>query len=280
MTPHARIVTLEALMKSVALGDFAAHFGFLTSFHAQVTVFEQQNKTLKMNKEIHAMTLAKTRILLDVFHSIELPVTESFINSIIIALEQRGVLVGELIEFSGQSLLQLDKDLEYMRNIINREMGSKKFYILTPIEARLIEPDVEIWTADFRTKFPSALYDLDESAKCQAFGRGTACVFHLMRVVEIGLRATYICLGISVPLLGTDRNWGAILGRIRDAISSKSKSGWPDRDLFQEFYLLFDSVKDAWRNGTMHVEIKYTPATRSLMLRLASRMDENGEPKA
>ena len=44
----------------------------------------------------------------------------------------------------------------------------------------------------------------------------------------------------------------------------------------------------AWRNGTMHVEIVYTDedarilleATKGLIKKVASRMDENGDPKA
>jgi DNA topoisomerase IA len=50
---------------------------------------------------------------------------------------------------------------------------------------------------------------------------------------------------------------------------------------------MMDAVKDAWRNATMHVENKYTEeearriydAVRGFMMKLASRMDEQGMPK-
>jgi hypothetical protein len=36
--------------------------------------------------------------------------------------------------------------------------------------------------------FPDAVYDIEEAGKCLATARGTACVFHLMRVMEVLLR--------------------------------------------------------------------------------------------
>src|ERR1019366_7228223 len=34
--------------------------------------------------------------------------------------------------------------------------------------------------------FPDAIDDMNEAAKCFAFERPTACIFHLMRVTEVG----------------------------------------------------------------------------------------------
>jgi hypothetical protein len=127
---------------------------------------------------------------------------------------------------------------------------------------------------------------MDEAGKCLGLGRSTASVFHLMRVLEVALHAVYKCLGISIPLLGTDRNWGVIINRIRDNI--KARGHFSEKDLFQELYALLDAVKDAWRNGTMHVEDKKTEdeaetifiAVRSFMKKVSSRMDETGDPLA
>jgi hypothetical protein len=40
-----------------------------------------------------------------------------------------------------------------------------------------------------KDKFPITIRDIEEAGKCFALGRYTGCVFHLMRVAEIGLRA-------------------------------------------------------------------------------------------
>jgi hypothetical protein len=66
------------------------------------------------------------------------------------------------------------------------------------------------------------------------------------------------------------------------------KGGFSETDLFQEFYARLDAVKDAWRNSTMHVEKQYSPEeaeaifsmTCSFMSKIASRMDETGQPLA
>ena len=61
--------------------------------------------------------------------------------------------------------------------------------------------------------FPSADFDIWEATKCLALDRHTACVFHLMRVMELGLHA----LGKSLndPTLDpkTNPSWFKILDR-------------------------------------------------------------------
>jgi hypothetical protein len=88
---------------------------------------------------------------------------------------------------------------------------------------------------DFETKFPSALFEADEAAKCMAFALHTAAVFHLMRCMEIGIRAVAMSLDIPNPT-GRNRNWGNILNDIKAAMDTKSKThpGWKagDRAIF------------------------------------------------
>jgi hypothetical protein len=173
-----------------------------------------------------------------------------------------------------------------LQHCVRVELGTRSALIFDAKSTSLWEAQGLPSGADFRTKFATAQYDMDEAAKCLAVGRGTAAVFHLMRVMETGLRAVHECLGISVALVGNNRNWGSILNRVRDAIANKGK--WPEKDLFQEIYALLDSVKDAWRNPTLHVGEKKTTEeaehifamVSGFMKKLASRMDESGEPKA
>jgi hypothetical protein len=41
---------------------------------------------------------------------------------------------------------------------------------------------------DVSDQFPSTILDIEEAGKCLAMSRNTSCVFHLMRVMEVGLR--------------------------------------------------------------------------------------------
>jgi hypothetical protein len=75
--------------------------------------------------------------------------------------------------------------------------------------------------------YPSAAYEIDETAKCLAFERSTAAVFHLMRVLEIGIKAVSKCLAISDPAKEAERNWGVMLRKIKDEIDRRNKVSSP-----------------------------------------------------
>ena len=87
-----------------------------------------------------------------------------------------------------------------------------------------------------------------------------ACVFYLMRVLEVGLRA----LGSSLnnPTLDPKHNpsWEAILKKCDDELAKPMKScpQWKTDDLFySKATANLRAIKNAWRNPTMHVEISY-----------------------
>jgi len=135
-------------------------------------------------------------------------------------------------------------------------------------------------------KFPSIVSDVESAGECYATGNPTACVFHLMRVMERGLHA----LGKSLndPSLDPKQNpnWQKILGRCTDELSKPLR----DRsDLWRADELFFSqasahlmAVKDAWRNPTMHVEQNYDDdqalavfnAVRGFMSSLSIKLSE------
>jgi len=103
------------------------------------------------------------------------------------------------------------------------ETESGLFLKLTPAETEYFERPTKTWTG-VTAKFASAIFDIEESAKCLAFHRGTAAVFHLMRCMEIALRATARCLAVSDPTKPAERNWGAVLAYSKDG-DRRSKQG-------------------------------------------------------
>ena len=74
-----------------------------------------------------------------------------------------------------------------------------------------------LFGSEVTENFKSALYDINEAGKCFALGRDTACVFHLMRVLEHGLRVVAKKLKIKfITKRGTTipvdlQEWGAII---------------------------------------------------------------------
>jgi hypothetical protein len=94
------------------------------------------------------------------------------------------------------------------------------------------------------------------------------------------------CLNIPDPTKPAERNWAIILRAVWDGIEAK----WPvaSARMHGDGLLFEEPVRNPWRNATMHIEKKYTDdeaehifaAVKGFMMKLASRMDEDGKPLA
>lgn len=141
-------------------------------------------------------------------------------------------------------------------------------------------------------KFSSANFDIEEAGKCFALARYTACVMHLQRVLEIGLKSYGNFLGIMALITTPQPSWHNILGKTLKEIKERNDNNIPAKvwvsnrekefcDVVQPF---LESVKVAWRNPSMHAEAKYTEeeakeifdAVKGFMRHLAEHLDESG----
>lgn len=184
--------------------------------------------------------------------------------------------------------------LDDITNTLKRELSLKIVLVLQPQEANYFAPKEPLFGQDFADRFKDrGVFELDEAAKCLALSRPTAAVFHLMRLLEIGIGALASCLSIPDPVKPAERNWAIVLKHIKeDGLDKK----WPkasdrmsgDGALFESLYASLDAVKNPWRNDTVHVARKYTDdeakhifiAVTGFMKKLSARMDEAGKPLA
>lgn len=187
-------------------------------------------------------------------------------------------------------------EYERLQSTLQIEISQKHFFRLSESEKALFQPpkDRPLFGAEVRENFSSGADEIDEAAKCLALGRSTACVFHLMRAMEISLIAIRKCLGLPESTEPRERNWGMILQSLRDEVKRRKKpqsSGWKnlaDQRFFDDLLGSMTAVKEVWRDPTMHVEKRYLPdeaneifaAVRTLMKKIASRMNEKGMPIA
>jgi len=157
---------------------------------------------------------------------------------------------------------ELSDDMRVLAERLADEVEPKPYYLLAPDHLKYYtQPHLFGEAVD--KSFPSALVDIEEAGKCYAVERSTACVFHLMRVMEVGLRA----LGKSLnnPDLDPKRNpsWEAILRKcdseLQKPLKDRSAEWRVDDAFFATATANLRAVKDAWRNPTMHVEIAYDP---------------------
>jgi hypothetical protein len=177
---------------------------------------------------------------------------------------------------------------------LQRELTQVALLSLNAHEREWFTPAKPLFGLEFENKFRTkGIFELDEGAKCLALGRSTAAVFHLMRLMEVGIEATRKCLGIPDAKRPHDRTWGNILTNIKD---DGIKTKWPtaadrmkgDGAFFEALHATLDAVKNPLRDTTMHVANIYTDAeaehifalVKGFMMKLASRCDENGLPLA
>ena len=111
------------------------------------------------------------------------------------------------------------------------------------------------------TAFLSVLDDIEEAGKCYATDRSTACVFHLMHVVECGLRVLGKALNDPTLDPKTNPSWEKILSRCNKELEKpydKRSPEWATKNqFFSEATANLRAVKDAWRNPSIHIEKKY-----------------------
>jgi len=165
------------------------------------------------------------------------------------------------------------------------ELSARACLMIEPHEAKLFT-DPHPFGPEVAAAFPSTTIDIEEAGKCLALDRGTATVFHLMRVVEMGLRV----LGKSLndPALDPKRNpsWEAILKKAEDELRkplAQRSPEWRQNEVFNSSAVAsLRAIKDAWRNPTMHVEIHYSEtqagdvwhSAKGFMRHLATKLHE------
>jgi hypothetical protein len=200
----------------------------------------------------------------------------------------------ELLEIikTGVTFKMFSDGLEDIEKTFKRELSKKPLYVIESERYKYFSPQVPLFGTNVQEKFLSTTFELDEAAKCIALGRPTASVFHLMRMMEIGVRSVARCLGIPDPIQPAERSWGAVLKKVRGGIDAKwtttAARSTGDAKIFDDLYASLDAVKNPWRNDTMHPANKYTDdeaehvfvAVRGFMMKLADRCDENGLPLA
>ncbi len=161
--------------------------------------------------------------------------------------------------------------LANVREITRKEARSKTFFYIPPEQLRFVIRIGEPWIfgQTVASAFPSTIFDANEAGMCLATSRATACVFHLMRVLERALAA----LGAVFEVSLSHTNWGPAIDEIESKVRDMHRQAqWksiPDCKEQQEFYSQaashFGILKDAWRNYTAHARGKYTEEQATLI---------------
>jgi hypothetical protein len=119
--------------------------------------------------------------------------------------DQAGMTVGEIVEL----LNQLERTIRW-------EMEEKLFMFIPSDRAGYYDQP-ELFGKDVNKRFPTIQFDMIEAGNCYAAGRGTAVVFHLMRIMEVGVQEFGKKLSVA---LVAHKNWQNILDEMNKAIKA------------------------------------------------------------
>ncbi len=153
---------------------------------------------------------------------------------------------------------------EKLNALIDAMLGQlrRRYYIAIP-------PDV----ADFYEKpeskfplslvmFPSSSSDIKEACRCFALERYTACVFHAMGILQVGLYALADECKVAFPFKIELADWENVIAGIESKIKAMNglpKSNQKDADLkfYSSLATQFRYFKNAWRNHVAHLREEY-----------------------
>ena len=118
---------------------------------------------------------------------------------------------------------------------------------------------------DFNRKFKTLMGEVELAGRCYAHGLNTACVFHLMRVMESGVQYFGRRMGVSLVKTHPGRrvhelSWQNILDEINPKLKALPEATALQKRKFEEIVAIkshLEAVKDAWRNPTMHPRESY-----------------------
>jgi hypothetical protein len=149
----------------------------------------------------------------------------------------------------------------------------------------------EIFDQKVLERFPEISDDVFDAAQCFIHYSSTACVFHLMRIVEVGVLKVARLADIQDP----KPSWGAILSKLerltqRTQYQDLPPSIQPHIGLIRKLLPKLHAIQHAWRNKVSHVENKLIPtdaineevatevmsAVQAFMRMLASELPEDG----
>lgn len=140
---------------------------------------------------------------------------------------------------------------------LSDECHARQFILLSSNDAALYQAPLSAFSDGIIIAFPDAQFDLEEASMCLALGRYTACVFHLMRAMEGGVKVLANDLSVTVNSVhGETLPWGTLTSNIGDAIQRMPNGS--KRDEWHGLHALLVSVNRTWRTKTAHPVKTYT----------------------
>jgi hypothetical protein len=150
--------------------------------------------------------------------------------------------------------------MKELREAVHGELYKRKALILSEDENKYFNREHPFGQVVY-DNFESARKDIREACNCYALDRPTACVFHLTRVLEAGLKALATYIGAPFTDINAE-NWETIINGIEGEIKRLRQNPWSSQKASDlEFYSgaakQFRYFKEHWRNPIDHFRSSY-----------------------
>jgi hypothetical protein len=179
-------------------------------------------------------------------------------------------LVRERLSNDGYTYQDYEKDVQALQDI--QDIGLARIVTgFIPAHKVPYFHNTELFGKNVNECFPLAVEDIQSAGNCYAHGLYTACVFHLMRVVEVAARSMITHLkagrylvdrrGKRVPVELCD--WWTLVTALQKGLDvlagGTGTDKWKKRkyEHFNHAVASFRNFKDAWRNHVSHTREAY-----------------------
>jgi hypothetical protein len=151
-------------------------------------------------------------------------------------------------------------EMKELREAIDNELYKRKALLLAEDDNKYFNKQQPFGQIVYGN-FESARKDIREACNCYALDRPTACVFHLTRALEAGLKALAVYIGAPFADINSE-NWETIINGIEGEIkrirqNPRSSQKASDLEFYSGAAKQFRYFKEHWRNPIDHFRGSY-----------------------
>lgn len=183
--------------------------------------------------------------------------------------------VVEAANQGGNNLTAVSTAILELQKRVREELSARVFCCIEQEKLKYFDP---FWLEDdpLFVSHDEVLREFHAAGRCYAYGENTACVFHLMRIVDYGMRMVGVSLGISYDA----RNWSgiasAIEAKMRQKYQEKTEAWKKSEPFYAEILTDIQAIGRGHRNPVLHeLEKKYDEREALYMLTVVETLMRN-----
>jgi hypothetical protein len=172
-------------------------------------------------------------------------------------------------KFSRETLINkvIESELDGLIITLREELNNRYCAYIPKGKIKYFENEM-LFGPQVNWAFPETAQDIKDAGNCIAADLNTAAVFHLMRVIEYGLRALAASLRVKVAFRQPidEATWGQIIAQLESKIPDikphpkakiKNHKNKKNYEFYRNMLIECSHFKNHWRNDVMHTRAYY-----------------------